>query len=146
MNTMVIVGDNLDNEGGAFIPKQLDFARETSGVHTSRMWVRESVNHCLSPSFSNAGLDNDQNIGAMPTVELIGMGLKHLISCSLTILGNHLHGWGKGGEGLIRDSLGSWNPRCGWREALMPRCGSLYAIQCFHVAEPDLMRVEHDKW
>ena len=74
MNTVFATGDNLDTEGGAFIPKQLDIARETSGVHTEWVKVREHVNHSLSPSISNTGLDNDQNIRAVPMIELIGMG------------------------------------------------------------------------
>ena len=55
------------------------------------MSVKESVNHDLSPSFRNAGLDDNQNIRAMLTVELIGMVTKHLITYSLTVPGDHLH-------------------------------------------------------
>ena len=32
-----------------------------------------------------------------------------------------------------------------WK-ALMPRCGGHDAIQCFHIAEPGLVRAGHDKW
>ena len=47
----------------------------------------EYVNHPLSPNFSNAGLDNYQNIRAVPMVELIGMDTKHLIFDALTVPG-----------------------------------------------------------
>ena len=80
VNAVFATGDNLNTEGRSFIPKQPDAAGETSGVHSTRVRVRESVNNSLTPSFSDAGLDNDQNIGAMSTVEFIGMGSKHLIS------------------------------------------------------------------
>ena len=102
MNTVITTGDNSDIEGGAFIPKQLDSSRETSRVHTTRVRVRERVYHPLSPSFNNAGLDDNQDIRVVPTVELIGMGMKHLISDALIVPGDHLHGCGKGGQGLIR--------------------------------------------
>ena len=95
------------------------------------MDVKERVNHCLSPCFGNARLDNNQNIRVMPMVEFIGMVTKHLII---------------GVEILIRDSPCQWSPHCRLGEALMPRCGGLDTIQCFHVAEPSLVHAKHDKW
>ena len=92
MNDVFATGDNFHTEGQSFIPKQPDAAGESNGVHSTRMKVRESVNNSLSPSFSNAGLDNDQDIGTMPTVEFVSIGSKHLISCTLTVPRNHLHG------------------------------------------------------
>ena len=82
---MFTTGDNFDTEGGAFIPEHPDSTRESSRVHTTRVSVRERVYHPLSLSFSNTGLDDNQDIRAMPTVELIGMGMKHLISSALTV-------------------------------------------------------------
>ena len=143
---MLAMGDNFENEGGAFIPWQLDAARVTSGIHSSRVDVKERVNHCLSPCFGNARLDNNQNIRVMPMVEFIGMVTKHLITNSLVVLGNHFHRWGVRSEGIIWDSPCWRSPRCSWGVALMPRCGGLDAVQCFHVAEPGLVRVGHDKW
>ena len=104
VDAVFATGDNLNTEGRSFILKQPDAAGEANGVHSTRVRVRESVNNSLSPSFSNAGLNNDQNIGAMPTVEFVGMGSKHLISGTLTVPSNHLHGRGKGSERLIGDS------------------------------------------
>ena len=92
VDAVFTTGDNLNTEGRSFILKQPDAAGEASGVHSTRVRVRESVNNSLSPSFSNAGLNNDQNIGTMPTVEFVGMGSKHLISSTLTVPCNHLHG------------------------------------------------------
>ena len=92
VDAVFATGDNLNTEGRSFIPKQPDTAGEASGVHSTRVRVRESVNNSLSPSFSNAGLNNDQNIGTMPMVEFVGMGSKHLISGTLTVPCNHLHG------------------------------------------------------
>ena len=92
VNAVFATGDNFHIEGRSFIPKQPDAAGESNGVHSTRMKVRESVNNSLSPSFSNAGLDNDQDIGTMPTVEFVSIGSKHLISCTLTVPRNHLHG------------------------------------------------------
>ena len=110
------------------------------------MGVRERVNHSLSPIFRNARLDDNQHIRTMPTVELIGMVAKHLISCSLIVPCDHLHGRGIGSEGIILDSPRRQSPRCRWREALMPCCCGLDAIQRFHVAEPGPVRARHDKW
>ena len=104
VNAVFATGDNFHIEGRSFIPKQPDAAGESNGVHSTRVRVRESVNNSLSPSFSNAGLDNDQDIGTMSTVEFVGMGSKHPISCTLTVPSNHLHGQGKGSERLIGDS------------------------------------------
>ena len=143
---MLAMGDNFENEGGAFIPWQLDAARITSGIHSSRVGIKERVNHCLSPCFDNARFDNNQNIRVMPMVEFIGMVTKHLTTYSLIVLGNHLHWWGIGVEILIRDSPCQWSPHYRFGEALMPRCGGLDTIQCFHVTEPSLARAEHDKW
>ena len=58
MDAMLAVGDDFDKEGGAFIPKQPETARVTSGVHPVRVSVRESVYHSLSPCFSNARLND----------------------------------------------------------------------------------------
>ena len=110
------------------------------------MSVQESVYHPLSPNVSNAGLDNNQDIRAVPTVELIGMCTKHLISDALTVPGDHLHGCGKGGEGLIRDFPCRGIPRRRQKKALMPRCGGHDAIQCFHIAEPGPVHAGHDEW
>ena len=59
MDAMFAAGDDFDKEGRAFIPKQADTARVTCGVHPVGVSVRESVYHSLSPSLSNAGLDDD---------------------------------------------------------------------------------------
>ena len=59
MDAMLAAGDDFDKEGGAFIPKQPETARVTSGVYPMKVSVRESVYHSLSPGFSNAGLDDD---------------------------------------------------------------------------------------
>ena len=72
----------------------------------------------------------------MPSVKLICMVAKHLIFGTLTVPCNHLHGCGKGGQGLILDFPCQGSPRCRQRETLMPRCGGHDAIQCFHIAEP----------
>ena len=91
VNAVFATCDNFHIEGWSFIPKQPDAAGESNGVHSTRVRVRESINNSLSPSFRNSGLDNDQDIGMMPTVEFVGMGSKHLISCTLTVPSNHLH-------------------------------------------------------
>ena len=59
MDAMLAAGDDFDKEGGAFIPKQPETARVTSGVHPVKVSVRESIYHSLSPDFSNVGLDDD---------------------------------------------------------------------------------------
>ena len=146
MNTVITTGDNFDTEGGAFILKQPDSSKETSRVHTTRVRVRERVYHPLSPSFSNVGLDDNEDIRVVPTVELIGMGTKHLISGALTVPGDHLHGCGKGGQGLIWNFPCQGNPRCRQRETLIPRCGGHDVIQCFYIAEPGPVRARHDEW
>ena len=97
------------------------------------MGVRERVNHSLSPIFRNGRLDDNQHIRTMPTVEHIGKVAKHLISYSLTVPCDHFHGRGIRSVGIILDSPRRLSPCCKWREALMPRCCGIDAIQRFYV-------------
>ena len=59
MDAMFAAGDDLDKEGETFILQHPYTTRIASGVHPKRVGVRESINHSLSPGFSNAGLNND---------------------------------------------------------------------------------------
>ena len=59
MDAMFAAGDDFDKEGGTFILQHPYTTRIASGVHPKRVGVRESINHSLSPGFSNAGLDDD---------------------------------------------------------------------------------------
>ena len=146
VDAMFTTCDNFNHEKGVLIPKKPDTARVTSGVHSVRVGIGERVNHSLSPIIRNARLNDNQHFRMVPTVELIGMCTKHLISDALTVPGDHLHGCGKGGEGLIRDFPCRGIPRRRQKKALMPRCGGHDAIQCFHIAEPGPVRAGHDKW
>ena len=64
----------------------------------------------------------------MPTVELIGMVSKQLITCSLAVPGNHLHGSGEGIKGIIWSSPCWRSPGYHWGGLLVSRRGGLDAV------------------
>ena len=131
VDAMFTACDNFYHEGGALVPKKLDTAKVTSGVHSVRVGIRERVNHSLSHIIRNARLNDNQHFRTVPTVELIGMCTKHLISCSLVVPCNHFHGGGIRSEGIILDSPRRQSPHCRWRLALVSRCCGFDAIQYF---------------
>lgn len=73
-------------------------------INSLGMGVWKGVNNCLCLIFSNAGLNDDQNLGTMPTIQLMCMVMKSYISCPLAVPCNHLHGGGVRVEIVILES------------------------------------------
>ena len=59
VDAMFTACDDFYHEGGALVPKKLDTAKVTSGVHSVRVGIGERVNHSLSPIIRNAGLNDN---------------------------------------------------------------------------------------
>ena len=60
LDTIVTCGENLHSKIATLIPQHPYATRE-----------RKFVNNCLRPLLNNVGLNYDQDLGSMPTMQLV---------------------------------------------------------------------------